>query len=312
LLLRGERDRAGAEITQLLGRYPNVGQVHALNGLLYTLRNNEPPARAAFEKALALAPGNTEAIGGLIALDLKHKQIDAARQRIDSALAKYPDRIDLLMLGAGVYEQAGQPARAEQILRRAVTVDPNSVTGFTTLAQFYMRQRRLDEARSEFEGIVKRDPRAVGPRTMVGIILESQGKRAEAKKWYEATVTDLPNAALASNNLAFMYAEEGTNLDKALTLASNAKRGLPDSPQVSDTLGWVYYKKDLPSLAVGPLEESAQKLPDNPDVLYHLGMTYAKLGDKAKSRTALERALTINPKFGGAAAARQTLESVSK
>jgi tetratricopeptide (TPR) repeat protein len=193
-----------------------------------------------------------------------------------------------------------------------VSVAPNSLTGYGSLAQFYVRQQRLDEARSEFEGLVKRDPRAVGPRTMVGIILESQGKRAEAKKWYEATVTDLPDAALAANNLAFMYAEEGTNLDKALTLASSAKRGLPDSPQVNDTLGWVYYKKDLPSLAVGPLEESAQKLPDNADVLYHLGMTYAKLGDKGKARNALEQALKINPKFSGSAAARQTLESVSK
>jgi cellulose synthase operon protein C len=312
LLLRGERDRAGAEITQLLGRYPNVGQVHALNGLLLTLRNNDASARAAFEKALTLSPGSAEALGGLIALDLKNKQIDSARQRIDTAIAQNPDRVELLSIGASVYERAGQPSRAEQLLRRAVTVDPNSLAGYTSLAQFYMRQRRLDEARSEFEGIVKRDSRSVGPRTMVGIILESQGKRAEAKKWYEATVTDLPTAALASNNLAFMYAEEGTNLDKALTLASNAKRGLPDSPQVNDTLGWVYYKKDLPSLAVGPLEDSAQKLPDNADVLYHLGMTYAKLGDKAKARNALERALTINPKFGGAAAARQTLESVSK
>ncbi|MGH9242594.1 MAG: tetratricopeptide repeat protein, partial [Vicinamibacterales bacterium] len=135
---------------------------------------------------------------------------------------------------------------------------------------------------------------------------------AEAKQWYEATVTDLPAAALAANNLAFIYAEEGTNLDKALTLASNAKKELPQSAEVSDTLGWVYYKKDLAALAVEHLEESAQKLPNNPDVLYHLGMTYAKLGDKAKSRTALERALQINPKFTGAAAARQTLTSVSQ
>jgi len=312
LLMRGERDRAGVEITQLLDVYPNAAPVHALNGLLHTLRNDEPIARASFARALALAPGNVEAIGGLIALDLKHKRIDAARQRIDSALAKEPDRIELLLIAAGVYEQAGQPARTEQLLRRAVSVAPNSLTGYGSLAQFYVRQQRLDEARSEFEGLVKRDPRAVGPRTMVGIILESQGKRAEAKKWYEATVTDLPDAALAANNLAFMYAEEGTNLDKALTLASSAKRGLPDSPQVNDTLGWVYYKKDLPSLAVGPLEESAQKLPDNADVLYHLGMTYAKLGDKGKARNALERALKINPKFSGSAAARQTLESVSK
>jgi tetratricopeptide (TPR) repeat protein len=180
------------------------------------------------------------------------------------------------------------------------------------LAQHFMRQRRLNDARSEFEAIVKRDPRAVGARTMVGIILESEGKRAEAKKWYEATVADLPTAPVAANNLAFIYAEEGSNLDRALSLASDAKRDLPESAEVSDTLGWVYYKKDQPELARGPLEESAQKLPNNADVLYHLGMTYAKLNDKAKARDALERALKLNPRMSGAATARQTLTDVSK
>ena len=147
---------------------------------------------------------------------------------------------------------------------------------------------------------------------MVGIILASQGKREEAKKWYEATVADLPGAAVAANNLALIYAEEGVNLDRALQLASDAKKILPDSAEVTDTLGWVYYKKDLPALAVGPLEESAQKLPNNAEVLYHLGMAYAKIGDKPKARSALERALKLDPKMGAAATARAALATVSE
>ena len=50
------------------------------------------------------------------------------------------------------------------------------------LAQLYVEQRRIDEARAEFEGIVKRDPSAVGARTMVGMLLEAQGKSDEARK----------------------------------------------------------------------------------------------------------------------------------
>ena len=53
------------------------------------------------------------------------------------------------------------------------------------------------------------------------------------------------------------------------------------------------------------------KLPNNPDVMAHLGLAYAKLGDKAKSRTALERALKLNPKVGGEDA-RRTLADVSR
>jgi Tfp pilus assembly protein PilF len=177
------------------------------------------------------------------------------------------------------------------------------------LAQLYVRQQRIDEARAEFEGIVKRDPSAVGARTMVGMLLESQGKRDEAKKSYEATVNAVPSAPVAANNLAFIYAEQGTNLDEALQLATSAKQRLPEDPSVDDTIGWIYYKKGLFAQAVKPFEESLRKRPDAPEVIYHLGATYAKLGDKAKARENLERALKLNPNVGGEEA-RRVLESV--
>ena len=78
------------------------------------------------------------------------------------------------------------------------------------------------------------------------MLLEAQGKREEAMKSYEATVNGTENAPFAANNLAFIYAEQGINLDVALRLATSAKQGLPDDPSVDDTLGWVYYKKDMP------------------------------------------------------------------
>jgi Flp pilus assembly protein TadD len=178
------------------------------------------------------------------------------------------------------------------------------------LASLYMRQQRLDEARLEFERMVKQDPAAPGPRTMVGMILESQGKRDEARRSYEATVAAVSDAPVAANNLAMMYAEDGTNLDVALQLATTAKQRLPDTPHVDDTLGWVYYKKNLPALAIPPLEACLQKLPNEPVVMYHLGLSYAKVGDKAKARDMLTRALSLNPRFDGHEVARQTLATV--
>jgi putative PEP-CTERM system TPR-repeat lipoprotein len=312
LLAQGELGRAGTEIAQLQTALPNSAAVHILNGRLHAMRNNEAAARTSYERALELSPEDVDAVGLLAGLDLKNKQIDAAVQRVEAALALHPDRAELLAIAATVYDQTGQNEKAEQTLRRAVAADPRFSAGYAMLAQLYMKQRRLDEARAEFEGIVKRDPRAVGARTMVGVILESQGKRAEAKRWYEMFVADVGNSPIAANNLAFIYADDGTNLDTALQLASFAKKEMPESAEVNDTLGWVYYKKDLATLAVGPLEESVKKNPNSADVLYHLGMTYAKTGEKAKSRELLERALKLNPKMPGAASARQTLATVSQ
>ena len=312
LLVRGDLARAETEINDLLHAQPNSAAVHALRGTFQARRNNQAAARTSFERALELMPGNLEAIQGLVRLDIQAKRVDAALNRIDAELSKQPDRSELLALAAQIYGQTGQSEKAEKALRHAVSADPRFSTGYAMLAQLYMKERRLDEARAEFEGMVKRDPRAVAPRTMVGLILETQGKRDEAKRWYEATVAEMSNAPLAANNLAFIYAEQGTNLDVALQLASNAKQQLPDSAVVDDTLGWVYFKKDLPSMAVQPLEESLKKMPDNADILYHLGLTYAKIGDKTKAREALERALKLNPQLAGAASARQTLASLSQ
>jgi tetratricopeptide (TPR) repeat protein len=310
LIAAGNLARAEAEITQLLKAQPNAAVVHAVNGTLQASKRDTAAARKAFERALELSPGFLEALAGLTYLDLAAKAPAQAIARLEQEIARQPTKAEPWGLMARAQFAAGDQAKAEQALRRAVTIDPRFTPGYAMLAELYMQQKRLDQARAEFEGIAQRDPSAVGARTMVGILLEAQGKRDEARKSYEATVSGSKDAPAASNNLAYIYAEQGTNLDVALELATAAKRGLPDDPGVDDTIGWVYYKKDLPAMAVRPLEDSLKKLPDSAAVLYHLGLTYAKLGDKAKAREALERSLKIDPSVGGEQA-RRVLASVS-
>ena len=310
LIAAGNLARAEAEINELLKGAPNAAVVHAVNGALLASRSNPAAARTAFERALELSPGFLEALGGLTYLDLVAKTPARAIARLEPEIAKQPASAPLLALLARAQSAAGDQAKAEQALRRAVSVDPRFTPGYTMLGQLYIQQRRIDEARAEFEGMVQRDPSAVGARTMVGMLLEAQGKRDDARKSYEATVNGTENAPVAANNLAFIYAEQGTNLDVALQLATSAKQRLPDDPSVDDTIGWVYYKKDLPSLAVRPLEDSLKKrlaTADTAEVLYHLGLTYAKLGDKAKARETLGRALKLDPKVGGDEAQRVRL-----
>jgi tetratricopeptide (TPR) repeat protein len=136
-------------------------------------------------------------------------------------------------------------------------------------------------------------------------------KSADAQKRYEAIVATNQRAPVAANNLAWIYAENGANLDVALQLAQNAKSQLVDVPQVNDTLGWVYYKKDLPLLAIPPLEESVAKDPSNGSYRLHLGLAYAKAGQSDKARSALERALQLSPQVEGADVARKTLMALN-
>src|SRR5206468_2690353 len=145
--------------------------------------------------------------------------------------------------------------------------------------QLYLSQKRLDQAKVGFEELAKRDPKSISAYTMVGMILQVQNKMPEAEKSYQRALEINPNAIVAANNLAGLYADRGGNLDVALQLAQVAKAQAPDQPDVNDTLGWVYLKKDLATLAIPAFQVSVGKDPKNGSYQYHLGMAYAKTGD---------------------------------
>ena len=175
----------------------------------------------------------------------------------------------------------------------------------------YYKQGRLDFARTELEKYVTTAPASVPGNTMLGTVLDMQGKKQEAKQRYNTALQVDPRAAVAANNLAWIDANtEGANLDVALQLAQTAKAQLPNQHEIDDTLGWIYYKKGMATRAIESFENSTLKQPTNAMYAYHLGLAYHKNGDTAKARTELERALKLKPDFDGAADAKKILESI--
>jgi Flp pilus assembly protein TadD len=175
------------------------------------------------------------------------------------------------------------------------------------LGQIYLNQKKMDQAIGEFDAMTKQQPKNVAAHTMIGMILQTQGKNAAAQKKYEQILTIDSRSPVAANNLAWMYAEAGTNLDQALQLAQTAHAALPDQPEVNDTLGFVYLKKDLATLAVPPLRVSVEKDPKNPVYHYRLGLAYSKTGDEAGARRELEASLKLDPASPNAEEARKIL-----
>jgi uncharacterized protein HemY len=100
-----------------------------------------------------------------------------------------------------------------------------------------------------------------------------------------------PNNTLALNNLAMLNAEAGKNLDQALTFAERAKQRVPDNPNISDTLGYVYYKRDLNTEALRIFRQIVQDQPENSTFRLHLAMALLKQGDKQAARSEAEKAL---------------------
>ena len=307
LIAKGDTTAAAPEVRSLLERYPQFAATHAINGMLLLRRNDLSGARAAFQRALERDPSSIDGLEGLLVIDARSKNLSAAVARIEERVDKMPDNAAILYVAARTYAAAGNAARTEQTLRRVIERDPDHLSAYLMLGRSYVARKRLDEALAEFDAAARRRPDEIGAATMAATILQMQNKHAEAQKRYEAIVAQSQRAPIAANNLAWMYAENGGNLDVALQLAQSSKSQMPDRPEVNDTLGWIYYKKNLPVLAIPPLEESVATDPNNASYRYHLGLAYAKAGQQDKARAALQRALQLNLPAGDAQGARRAL-----
>jgi Tfp pilus assembly protein PilF len=146
---------------------------------------------------------------------------------------------------------------------------------------------------------------------MVGIIHQIQNSSAAARKWYERALAINSRSAVAANNLAWLYVEEGGNLDMAMQLALVAHGENPEVPEYADTLGWVFYKKGLFAQAAELFEQSSRRDPANAVYSYHLGLAHLRGGNSERARRAFELALKAAPHFEGAEEARRALQSLN-
>jgi len=309
LLAAQEVARAEGEINAIKGQYPNLAEVHAQSGVLAGLKNDVRGARAAFERALALDDNSIEALSGLIALDLRERDSATAKSRIDGRV-KGAASPEMLLLAGRTYASLKDTAASETFLRRAIEADPTLLPAYAMLGQLYLSQNKLEEARKEFETMASRQTKPVAALTMSGVIFQTQGNLPQARKRYEQVLAIDPRAVIAANNLAWIQAEAGDNLDVALQLAQTAAAAAPQLPDVTDTLGWIYYKKKLPALAIPQFASSIRQAPNVAVYHYHLGLAYIQAGDADRGRAALEKALATNPDAATAADIKRAMAGI--
>ncbi len=294
LLAARKFDQADRELVMLRQTAPNAAAVHVQVGVLAASRNQIPAARAAFDRALELDASSLEALAGVLALDLNTRNFTAVKERIDRYVLADAVSPEALLLAARTYGSLKDLRSAERVLRRAIERDPTLLPAYSMLAQVYFSQNKLDEARKEFDSLALRQSSPATSLTMSGLILQGQGQSELARKRYEEAVRADGRAVVAANNLAWIYAESGEELQEALRLARAAAEQLPEAPEVLDTLGWVYYKSDLPAMAIGPFRRAVERRPKNALYHYHLGLALAKSNEPQLSRAALVQAIVLD------------------
>jgi tetratricopeptide (TPR) repeat protein len=101
------------------------------------------------------------------------------------------------------------------------------------------------------------------------------------------------------NNLACLYADRLDDLGKAYDFARKARELQGSDPAVADTFGWILSTRGDYQQALPILQESAAKLPDSPEVQFHLGMTAYRMGQADLAKVALQKAANSAKDFPG-------------
>jgi putative PEP-CTERM system TPR-repeat lipoprotein len=301
-------DAAERELKALVGSQPNSAAVHSYLGFVHLRRRNPVAARAAFEKALTLDPMAFEPLSGLIGLDVREGNRAQASSRIDARLATAPSDPNTMIFAGRAYLLLNDAAKSEQLLRSAIERDPSNLQAYADLAQIYFSQGQLDVARASFERVVQQYPGSVPARTMIGVIHQIQNKPFAAIQAYEQVLSVASESAVAANNLAWLYAERGEKLERAVELAITARRALPDRAEISDTLGFVYLKKNAPDLAVPTLREAVKQDPENPRYRLRLGLALALSGKPQEAEREIAPVLRAHAELPEAIEARAVLD----
>ena len=310
-LAQHKNEQANAELAALLKEFPNSPTVLDLMATQRLTSNQSDAARALYLRAVSLAPQDAEAARGLVQLDLAAGKVADALARVENGLKQAAPSEQWFTLAAETYIVAKNYSKAESALTRAIEAAPSRLSNYALLGQLFVAQGRPEDARQQFELIVKRAPRSISAKTMLGMLLEAEGKQAEAERQYQDVLAIDDHAAVAANNLAWLYVASHRRLDEALQLAQTAVRQSPDDPHFNDTLGWVYYQRADYHRAIPYFETSAHGDPSAAGIQYHLGMAYFHDGLLGQARTALKTALAGKAAFDGVEEARKTLAALN-
>ena len=292
-------DDAEAVIGDQVRLAPQDPQIHTALGLTLRQAKRNDEARQAFEKAAELAPDNLWLVDQLVELDLLDKHFDSARQRIHRQFQQTPDLPAAHCLEGKVLiaEEKWDLAAAE--LKKTLQLDPNFSAAYDLLVQTYVATNKLSEAASQLQAEISKDPKNASALLTLALVYERMENFSQARDAYGKVLSINPNAVPALNNLAYLEAERLNDLDKAYELARRARDLQVDNPAIADTLGWVLYKRGDYQQALTILQGSAEKLPDNPEIQFHLGMTAYAMGQTDVAKVALKKAATAPDNFPG-------------
>jgi tetratricopeptide (TPR) repeat protein len=278
-----------------------------LMGMTFLQEEKRDEARAAFGKAVELSPDYLAGVEQLVDMDIADKQYETALQRVQPLLDRNPKSAEARLVQAKIFLAQQDAKGAEAALVKAIELKPESRAAHLMLARLYVDTHQQQKALDDLRPFVEKNPKDAGAWLFIGMIQEQQKDYDAVRDTYEKLLAANPQYTPAMNNLAWLYAEDLGQTDKAYEIASKARELQPYDPFAADTLGWILYRMKQYPKALSLLQESAGKIGKQADVQVHLGLTYYMLDEEEPARTALQRAKELKKDVTGHEEADQCL-----
>jgi len=260
--------------------------------LLRMLQKNYAAAETDAEALLKSDPGNVRGLNLLMQSYQARKQAAAAERRLREAALQKPPSAELQLAVGRWFAGLGKAGDARAAFEAAKAARPDYVPAEMELAGLDQRERKWDAARSRLSSVVKGQPRnSLAWLTLANLEYQAGNKRLAQDYYLKVTELDRGNV-IALNNYAYLRAE--SDPDAALEHAERALEMAPDSANVLDTIGWIYYRKGLYQQAVTYLERAMAR-EASPRRQFHLGVSLLKCGQTDAGNRNLSAALHKDP-----------------
>jgi tetratricopeptide (TPR) repeat protein len=291
LLELGNLEEAKAGIDRVLHSV-KMPEVVLQRAFVKLLEHDYAGARDDAEESLKGNPDDIRAVSVIAEAYASQKQLPKAIERLRELAAARPKSAPLQNLLGQWYLRSDNPGAARKAFEAAKSADSRFVPADLALAQLDLREGRNDSVRQRMSAVLVADQKNVPALLLLAGAEEHAGDRAAALGTYRRVLNVDGSSLIALNNIAYSLALD--NPDEALKFAQQAAEIAPDNPTIEDTLGWVYYRKGLYSMAVRYLKTATEK-ETTPLRQFHLGMSYTKAGDPEMGLKMMSAALEKDP-----------------
>jgi tetratricopeptide (TPR) repeat protein len=289
-----------AELLRLaVNRDPTPEDYTDLVATLNVLRKSEEVA-ATIEEMIAKYPNlkNARTLEVLAWNRYFSDKKDAALEAVREARKLEPANPEVLRLLCVVLSSMGKDEEAMDTARTVLKVDASNVDFNGLVGSMLMQAGKNEEAIAHYQALLERFPNndeivrlARSGLSAIYVVLEDFAKgEAELEILYKKD----PEDAGVNNDLGYLYADQGKNLEQAENMIRKAVAEEPTRAAFLDSLGWVLFKRGKIQEALGPLERAvAQPSGSDPTIQDHLGDVYFRLKEYAKAKTAWEKAAKL-------------------